>query len=331
MSEYTTIHNHYMQMPAWAAAKGRTGFEVREIELDTKKHGKLRLFLYVKRIKGLGKLAYAPMWPDVFSADAVYVAEQLRIAAADCFLVRIEPAVDRELVDDTSAKAAGFVSTQGKHIQYLSTLIVDLDMPEETVLASLHKTARYDIKQASQKFGVQCEQLAINQDTIKQFTDINFDTKSRKQFYMRGQDFLQDYWNEFNKDGQGNLYAAKLNNEIIAMSYVVINGDKAFYKDAGSVSNTTGAASALQWFVIQDLLRSGVKSYDLCGALANGVETEADPLWGVYKFKNKFTKNLVTYPGFIDLPIKKAKYALWRKNERIITKATRKLTGEIFY
>lgn len=326
-----TSQNHYMQTPAWAAAKGRTGFEVREVQLDTKMYGKVTLFLYVKRVKGLGKLAYGPMWPDVFSKDAAITATALKQVAGDCFLVRIEPAIDRESVGDTGAKAAGFVSTHGKHIQYLSTLVVDLDKSEEEVLASLHKTARYDIKQAAQKFGVICEQLPINTDTIKQLTDINLDTKSRKQFYMRGQDFLQDYWNEFGKAGQGNLYASRLNNEIIAMSYVVINGDKAFYKDAGSVSNSTGAASALQWFVIQDLIKRRVKSYDLCGALANGIETEADPLWGVYKFKNKFTKNLVTYPGFIDLPIKKVKYALWRKNERIITKATRKLTGEIFY
>ncbi len=73
-----TTPNHYMQMPAWAAAKGRTGFEVREVDIDTKAYGKISLFLYVKRVKGLGKLAYGPMWPDVFSKDAEAVSDKLK-------------------------------------------------------------------------------------------------------------------------------------------------------------------------------------------------------------------------------------------------------------
>lgn len=302
---------HYMQLPAWAAAKGRTGFEVREVD---------GLFLYVRNVPGIGRMAYGPMWPNTFDKAA------LTAVARDCFMVRLEPAVAVEELK----LPAGFTKV-GRHNQYLSTLLVDLNKSEEDVLMSFHKTARYDIKQAREKFNVTCEKLEINEETVKLFTDINLETKQRKQFYTRAEDFLQDYWNEFNYQGQGNLYAAKFEGKIMAMAYVIVNGQKAFYKDAGSTSNNTGAASALQWFIIQDLIKRGVKSYDLCGALANGKESDSDPLWGVYKFKSKFSKNLVTYPGFIDLPIKKAKYALWRKNERIINKLHRKITGEILY
>jgi peptidoglycan pentaglycine glycine transferase (the first glycine) len=323
---------HYMQLPAWAAAKGRTGFEVREVAVETSVLGTVKLFLYVRNVPGIGRMAYGPMWPNVFSGkDASSVVAALREAAGDCFMVRLEPAVAQSELDEKAVKTAGFVSTAGRHNQYLSTLIVDLSVPENDALMSLHKTARYDIKMAREKFNVVCEKLEISEETVKALTDINRETKQRKQFYARAEGFLQDYWNEFHYQGQGNLYAATHEGKIVAMAYVIVNGQKAFYKDAGSVSNSTGAASALQWFIIQDLISRGVKSYDLCGALANGKESENDPLWGVYKFKRKFTKNLVTYPGFIDLPIKKAKYALWRKNERLITKLHRKVTGEIFY
>ncbi|MDB5168705.1 MAG: methicillin resistance protein [Candidatus Saccharibacteria bacterium] len=329
MANNKYAHNHYMQLPAWATAKGRTGFEVREVNIKTAELGELQLFLYVRNVPGIGRFAYGPMWLNVFAEPGV--ASALHEAASDCFMVRLEPAVPRDELDMQAAKDTGFVYANGRHNQYLSTLVVDLSKPEEDVLMSLHKTARYDIKQAREKFNVTCENLPIDEQTVKLFTDINNDTKQRKQFYTRAEDFLQDYWNEFNYQGQGNLYAAKHEGKTIAMAYVIVNGDKAFYKDAGSLPNNTGAASALQWFIIQDLIKRGVKAYDLCGALASGKESDQDPLWGVYKFKSKFSKNLVTYPGFIDLPIKKAKYALWRKNERLITKVHRKLTGEIFY
>lgn len=330
MNDYSSLGNHYMQTEAWAAVKGTTGFEVREVLLDLKA-GKTKAFLYVRNVTGLGKLAYGPMWPNTFAEEELKnVAGYLKEIAADCFLVRLEPAVSTEKLNADKLEAAGFVLT-GRHVQYLSTLIVDLEQTEAEVLASLHKTARYDIKMAREKFGVVCKKLPVNGKTIAQLSDIIFATQGRKNFYLRSREFLQNYWRAASEKGEAAIYAAEHEGKVIAMSFVVVNGDKAFYKDAGSLPNSTGAASALQWFVLQDLMKQGVKSYDLSGALANGKEAESDPLWGVYKFKKKFSKDLVTYPGFIDLPIRPRAYKLWRKNERLITKAVRKLTGDLFY
>lgn len=326
---------HYMQMPVWAEVKRRWGgFESRKVELALPE-GPRALYLYVKKVPGVGRLAYAPMWPHVFRPGSwPMVREAIEKVANDCFAVRFEPAVDKDVFSEKLLEVLG-LEAPGGHVQYLSTIHVDIGRPLEEVMAAFPKNTRYEIKTAAGRHGIVCSSLPVDEEGIELLSGIVGATKARKGFYLRQDAYLRDYWEAFGKTGEGALYAARKGEDVLAMAYVIINGRTAFYKDAGSLLGKEyqqmAAPVLLQWHIIQDLHAKGVTDYDLCGALANGVADPSDPLWGVYNFKRKFNRELTQYPGFIDLPLRALQYGIWRKGERVITQGYRKLKGDIWY
>lgn len=311
------------------------GFRVKEVRIDSPEHGKVKLYLYIKKVLGIGKLAYAPMWPNLFTRPvAPLLKERLGEIASSCFAIRFEPSVSQASIDREFLKSEGFIFPGG-HVQYLSTFCIDLNQSAQDVLNSFSQTARQDIRTASKKHNVVCSSVPITDDSLAMFSEIISMTKARKNFYMRKDNYLNDYWQLFNLTGDARLYIAKKNYDVLCMMFVIVNGDRAFYKDGGSVLNDisrkSGASTLLQWYVMQDLMDQGVKSYDLCGALATGIATPDDPLWGVYNFKRKFSDDLIVYPGFVDLPLHTGRYKMWLRSEHYITELNRKITGDIWY
>jgi lipid II:glycine glycyltransferase (peptidoglycan interpeptide bridge formation enzyme) len=89
----------------------------------------------------------------------------------------------------------------------------------------------------------------------------------------------------------------------------------------------------LQWEALQRAKAAGAETYDLWGA--PDVFDESDSLWGVYRFKEGFSGEVVRHIGAWDLPVNLNMYRLytqilprllnwmrWRGQER-----TRRLVG----
>jgi len=88
------------------------------------------------------------------------------------------------------------------------------------------------------------------------------------------------------------------------------------YKDGGSnpQRSSKGAAYLLQWYIMQQLQRSGIKTYDMWGTLSSARRHDTShPYYGVSLFKTAFNKTITEYCGTLDGVFSKKRYALWCK------------------
>lgn len=333
---YVTTHNHYLQTPVWADVRSRYDWRSVPVTVDSPELGKIQLFLYIRTVPGLGNVGYAPMWPDVFApATLGPVVDQLKAIARKhgLFVIHLEPAVSSDKIDASALAEYGLRLT-GAHIQYLATIVVDLHPSIEEIFAHFSATTRNEIRQAERR-GLVCQSIPVNDANMALFHDMLRSTQARQNFYIRKKEFLFDYWSSFARAGQGMLYQTSLDGKNLTMAFVVVNGKRAFYRDAGALldADTRRLAAPVfqQWTIIQDLKKQGVTSYDLCGALFGDAEDPTDPLWSIYHFKKRFNKQLTTYCGMIDLPISQYKYRLWLRGKHLFRRAYSALTGESWY
>ena len=77
--------------------------------------------------------------------------------------------------------------------------------------------------------------------------------------------------------------------------------------------------------------RGGLKRYDMVAVPKPENLNEDDPLWGVYKFKLGFGGEILDFLGCLDLPVKSARAAAWRKFEPVYYRLYQKLKNNVFY
>ena len=160
--------------------------------------------------------------------------------------------------------------------------IIDLELPEDTLLANMHSKHRNVVRKAA-KDGVEVK--------------------------IGGEELLDDYcfiddqtWARSNRKGKGESEYVRFvkaipNNTRVYMSYyegkpqtgaiILFNKQMAYYLYGASVNHThNGAGNLLQWEVIKDMKKEGVLKYSFVGCRIN--VDENSKYYGIQKFKERF-------------------------------------------
>lgn len=264
-------------------------------------------------VPGLGALGYVPKGPGVDGiAQLPAILDGLRATAGSAFVVKVEPEIEQSEAAITALRDMGLEKSRHDVQISRATIIVDLRPDEDAMLASFKPKCRYNIRLA-QRRGVVVAPVALDAASIDTMYALMASTRDRAGFTLRSREYFAGYWNLHEAAGQGQLFFASLDGEVLAGVFATYLGRKAWYKDGGSTKEHSAvmAPHLLQWEVMRWLKSRGVEAYDLVAVPPASELTPAHPLYGLYRFKSGFSDHITEYVGTWDLPIHRTRFSAW--------------------
>lgn len=318
------------QGKVFATAKGEQGWSPKYMVYL---FGDKRVYcLYLTRkIPLIGELWYAPKGPGITSRaelDAVLKANREYASGKNIFAFKIDPEVP---------KSSGYPAELAKvhNIQpNASTVVVNLALSEEEILATFRQRARRSIRQA-EAAGVKVKAVSGNHQNYKLMFEMYQGTGQRAGFHVRDFNYYERLWHLWSQADQGQLFFAYSGDQVIAAAFAAYFGQKGLYKDGASdrAALSNGAAHLLQWQIMRWLKERGVTSYDLHGTPpSEELENKEHRFYGLGLFKTSFSNELTEYVGTLDQVINPSAYKRWQKlGDRLAQSLEYRLRGRTFY
>ena len=290
---------NFLQSAVWAETNKLIGHKV-----ETKN----KIVMIVKNAKR-GRYLEIPGGPVIDWQDPAAVSEAKRIIVETgkknhCAFARIRPQLidsvkNRQILTDLGAKKSPM------HLAAEHTVIIDLTQSKEDLLANMRRQTRYEVRRSA-KLNIKVEK-ANTVAVFEEFHKVQSSTAERQHFVPPDLKTLLGEREAFGKNAQ--IYIAKTEDgEPIAYGLILIDGEEAAYYEAASTSlnRKMPGAYALQWQVMCDLKKQGIKRYNLWGiAPANQPHHRYA---GVTTFKTGFGGKVVTYVPAHDFVLSKIKY-----------------------
>ena len=322
---------HVLQSRAWGEFKREWGWEphYRIAEVDGRQ---LAILLLRRTIPGFGAIWYAPRGPGIAQTEQMQsVACDLRDVDAG-FLVKVDPELSAAS-DTTCWDQAGIVKSPLEVQNSTATILVDLRPEEEAIIASFKPKTRYNIRLSARR-GVRVERVEIRDATIDVMYRLMGETQRRAGFMLRPRDYFAGYWRLQHAAGQGEMFFALLDDEVLAGCFVTRFGTKAWYKDGGSSRrhHELMAPHLLQWEVMRWLRGRGVSVYDLVAVPRPADMSPGHPFHGLYRFKSGFNEHVTEFVGTWDIPLRALAYRLWNAaGERVTRQWTYRVHHDFFF
>jgi lipid II:glycine glycyltransferase (peptidoglycan interpeptide bridge formation enzyme) len=174
----------------------------------------------------------------------------------------------------------------------------------------MKQKTRYNVRLASRK-GVTVRQGAFSDlDTLYR---MYAETSVRDGFVIRQPDYYRTVWETFLDHGQAEVLIAEVDGSPVAAVIAFCFSGRAWfvYGMSRELHREKMPAYLLQWEAMQRLKGRGVRIYDLWGAPDNF--TAADPLWGVYRFKQGLGGQVVRTIGAWDYPLRPGIYRIYTR------------------
>lgn len=239
-------------------------------------------------------------------------------APKDVIFIKIEPDAD----SDISLAPLGFAKSP-KDIQTTETMIMDLSLPEEELLANMKQKTRYNIKLAARhevKIVSPAEQEAIDPQV---FLALLFKTADRNRFRPHPEKYYTDMMELFlGKETKApalrygqRLFFAQAQGEIIAAALVGFFGNRATYLHGASSDTHKNmmAPYLLHWEIMRYAKARGFSEYDLWGIATEKTHKASREKWeGFSRFKTGFAGAAIAYPGAYDLPLNSLWYTAYK-------------------
>jgi peptidoglycan pentaglycine glycine transferase (the first glycine) len=210
---------------------------------------------------------------------------------------RLDPAGQAVTAD---LKAGGWRFSD-EQIQFRNTVLVDLDAPEEELLAGMKSKTRYNIRLATRK-GVQVRRGT--QADLGLLYRMYAETSVRDGFAIREEAYYREVWGTFLHSGLAEPLLAEVSGDPVAAVVIFRFAGKAwyFYGMSRDAHREKMPNHLLQWEAMRRAKAAGCNCYDLWGAPE--VFDETDRMWGVYRFKEGLGGQVARHIGAWDLPLR---------------------------
>ncbi len=318
------------QMSQSAAVKQSAGWKPRYLMA-----GEVAILALERRIPLLGKFWYLPKGPSVTSAEQLTaLLPELRAFAKKqkVFTVKIESEIIKKTEVRTQLLASGLQPSFPVQPNS-STVLIDLSPTLDEVLMAFNQKGRHALRRA-ERDGVTVEAVETSQQNIDTMYDLMAET-AKGQWSLRPKPYMTKYWESFTNTGNGQLFFASFEGQVVAASFAIALGKNGTYKDGASIRKRTayGASHLLQWHMMQWMKAQGVTHYDLCGVPASDkLDDTSHYLHGVGKFKTSFNKQVTDFVGAFELPISQLRFKLWKTIiERVVLRLHRVRTHQEWY
>ncbi len=202
-------------------------------------------------------------------------------------------------------------------VQVPTTVIVDLDAPEEELLACMKSKTRYNVRLA-EKRGVEVDTAPATK--LQEWYAMYLATARRDQIAIHPFAYYEKLFSLAARESSSlrlRLYLAHHQGDLLAGIIVGFSGAGATYLYGASsdIKRNLMAPYALQWRAMADARTEGCTSYDLFGIPPT--DDPDHPMAGLYRFKTGFGGSIVRRPGLVDVPRHKLTYGLYRSFENL--------------
>lgn len=188
------------------------------------------------------------------------------------------------------------------------TALIDLNLSQDDILASMKPKGRYNIKLASKKW-VEVSLVEKTSENIKEFYDLMEETTTRDWFSWNTLSYYESFLNLL---PQSKLFLAYYDEKVIAGGIFVFEKDVAIYYYWASTWDSSYrnlmAPYLLQWEAIKYAKEIGCSIYDFLW-VSTPWDTNSTLAW-VTKFKKKLTKDIRWVSDSYIFVNKKLKYLL---------------------
>jgi lipid II:glycine glycyltransferase (peptidoglycan interpeptide bridge formation enzyme)/dTDP-4-amino-4,6-dideoxygalactose transaminase len=194
-------------------------------------------------------------------------------------------------------KKLGFINSPLHNQDAENCLVLDLEKSESEIKANFRKNTRNLVNRAKRD-GVVIEKTT-DLKKIAIFYKLYQETAKRDNFTPHSG--IDEEFNEFTKSNNILLFLAKHNKQYLAGSLVVFFGNQAVYHHSGSVKSKVPVNYLLQWEIIKEAKRRGLKYYNLWGIAPENKPNH--PWQGLTLFKKGFGGKQLDFMHSIDLPL----------------------------
>jgi len=302
---------HVLQSWEWGAFKERHGWVATRLLLESNGCPVAAASVLRRRAAPLPlSILYVPKGPIFDHADLESLAEVLgeleRLAQHErAIFVKIDPDVPSEnqavqhLLRDRGWRPSA------EQIQFRNTILSDLTLSEDELLAVMKSKTRYNVRLAARR-GV-----TVHPGTradLPLFYRMYAETAARDSFIIRPYEYYEDAWGSFMEAGLAHMLLAYYDEEPLAGVIIFRFGPTAWYFYGASRGRHRNLMPnhLLQWEAMRWAKSQGCTLYDWWGAPDR--LDESDPMWGVYRFKEGFGGQFVEGIGAWDFPASRALY-----------------------
>ena len=297
---------HVLQTWEWGAFKEQYGWRADRWLWEKEGRPRAAALALTRRVGALPiRVTYVPKGPILDYDDVALLShvlgglEDLARGARTVF-VKVDPDVDAECAQ--GEQVLRLLRRRGwrlspEQVQFRNTMLLDLTLDADDLLARMKSKWRYNIRLATRK-GVEVRAGTLND--LPLLYRMYQETGLRDRFVIRPEPYYRDAWGSFIDAGLAQPLIAEVQGEPVAMVILFRAGRRAWYMYGASrtLHRERMPNHLLQWEAIRWAKGEGCTVYDLWGA--PDALDETDPMWGVYRFKEGFGAEFVRHIGAYD-------------------------------
>ncbi len=203
-----------------------------------------------------------------------------------------------------------------EQIQFRNTVMVDLSASEEDILMRMKQKTRYNVRLAEKK-GVTVRVGKL--EDLGMLYKMYAETSVRDGFVIRDEAYYMTVWKLFMSSDPSSLVTrpsavpliAEVDGEPVAAIFLFMFAGRGYYVYGMSRDKHREKMPTylLQWAAMKHAKAHGCLSYDLWGA--PDVFDESDSMWGVYRFKEGLSGEVVRTLGAYDFAPNKFWYSIY--------------------
>ena len=303
-----TIEKHpeanFLQSPEYGRMNELLGDKAITEDFDGKGYA-LMIVRHAKRGRYL-EIPCGPLidWKNAAARCKVFDRIREVAQAEGCVFVRMRPQLlatpeNSQMLEEMGMKKSPM------HLAAEHTVMIDLTLSEEELLAGMRRQTRYEVRRA-EKLGITV--LDGNSEEIfREFHQVQVETARRQNFVPPSLDALLAERKAFQHKIE--IYMARTaEGEKIAYGLIIKDGDEADYYEAASteLNRKLPGAYALLWKAMRDLKKEGYKRFNLWGIAPAGQPNHRYA--GVTTFKTGFGGEVVEFVPAHDMVISRMKY-----------------------
>lgn len=198
-----------------------------------------------------------------------------------------------------------------REVQPKDTLVLNLEKPEEDLLAQMHQKTRYNIRLA-QKRGVTVR-FSTDVKDVEVFLQLSKSVAGRADFSYHPDDYYRNLIEVLGVSNMAELAIAEYEGQPLAAHIMIYSGEMATYVHGASTQEKRElmAPQLLYWETIRRAREKGYKAFDYYGVAPENADNN-HPWAGITRVKMGFGGRRVTVAGAYDLVLKPLWY--WGMN-----------------
>lgn len=280
-----------------------------------------------EKLPWIGEYLYVPKGPIGISDEQLGSDYQTQENAVQKFIeeakkrkvkwIRVEPE-NESLLEILRKNFSGNIVKAPRDIQPRELLVMDISIPEETILSQMKPKTRYNIRLA-EKRGVKV--FTTREPKYQEaFLDLIEKTSDRKEIHSHPRVYYEKFFDVF-PETLCELFIAEYEGKVIAGNLCIFFQDRAIYLHGGSSDECRDvmAPYLLQWKQIVYAKQKGCIEYDLGGVHIQTIEKNSNDWSGITRFKTGFAPKTTStiFPGTYDMILDPMMYT-WYRTLRVL-------------